>query len=214
MDFAVGQKFTSCFSYSVFSFLKTFLVHSVYWIKSDCPSSSCGMGERGNYLQQTVQCPIQNLWLYFYWAVSLSLSPVSCLLVEKLKIHGWIWSFIWISNNKLVIYSFRSSDSVYIPNTFLKPRVCRKILTIVKDNHASPPNKSCTLQKLALFPWWIGIFVNYMWHRLCGLVVNVPGYTEVRVRFPVLPDFLRSSGSGKGSTQPREYNWGDTWKKK
>jgi hypothetical protein len=29
---------------------------------------------------------------------------------------------------------------------------------------------------------------------------------EVRVWFPSLPDFLRSSGSGKGSTQPREYN--------
>jgi hypothetical protein len=26
-----------------------------------------------------------------------------------------------------------------------------------------------------------------------------------RVRFPALPDFLRSSGCGKGSTQPREY---------
>jgi hypothetical protein len=29
-------------------------------------------------------------------------------------------------------------------------------------------------------------------------------------RFPALPD----SGSGTGSTQPREYNWGATWKKK
>jgi hypothetical protein len=29
---------------------------------------------------------------------------------------------------------------------------------------------------------------------------------EVRVRFPALPDFLRSSGSGKASTQPREYS--------
>jgi hypothetical protein len=29
---------------------------------------------------------------------------------------------------------------------------------------------------------------------------------EVVVRFPALPDFLRSSGSGTGSTQPREYN--------
>jgi hypothetical protein len=28
---------------------------------------------------------------------------------------------------------------------------------------------------------------------------------EVRVRVPALPDFLRSSGSGTGSTQPREY---------
>jgi hypothetical protein len=29
---------------------------------------------------------------------------------------------------------------------------------------------------------------------------------EVRVRFPALPDFLRSTGSGTGATQPREYN--------
>jgi hypothetical protein len=29
---------------------------------------------------------------------------------------------------------------------------------------------------------------------------------EVRVRFPALPDFVTSSGSGTGSTQPREYN--------
>jgi hypothetical protein len=36
---------------------------------------------------------------------------------------------------------------------------------------------------------------------------------EVRVRFPELPHFLRSSGSGTGSTQPREYNWEATWKK-
>jgi hypothetical protein len=28
----------------------------------------------------------------------------------------------------------------------------------------------------------------------------------VRVRFPALPDFLRSSRSGTGSIQPREYN--------
>jgi hypothetical protein len=33
------------------------------------------------------------------------------------------------------------------------------------------------------------------------------------VRFPVLPNFLRSSGSGTGSTQPREDKWGATWKK-
>jgi hypothetical protein len=30
----------------------------------------------------------------------------------------------------------------------------------------------------------------------------------------VLPDFLRSSGSGTGSTQPREDNGGATWMKK
>jgi hypothetical protein len=30
--------------------------------------------------------------------------------------------------------------------------------------------------------------------------------TEVRVRLAELPDFLRSSGSGTGSTQPHECN--------
>jgi hypothetical protein len=41
--------------------------------------------------------------------------------------------------------------------------------------------------------------------RLCGLVVRVLATDpEVRGRFPALPDFLRSSGSGTGPTQPRE----------
>jgi hypothetical protein len=33
---------------------------------------------------------------------------------------------------------------------------------------------------------------------------------EVRVGFPALQDFIRSSGSRTGSTQPREYNLGAT----
>jgi hypothetical protein len=49
--------------------------------------------------------------------------------------------------------------------------------------------------------------------RFCGLVVKVPGYKS-RVRFPAQPDFLRSSGSGTGFTQPREYNWRATWKER
>jgi hypothetical protein len=35
-----------------------------------------------------------------------------------------------------------------------------------------------------------------------------------RIRFPALPHFLRSRGSGAGFTQPREDNWGATWMKK
>jgi hypothetical protein len=35
-----------------------------------------------------------------------------------------------------------------------------------------------------------------------------------RVRFPALPDFLRSDGSGTGSTHPREDKWRATWVEK
>jgi hypothetical protein len=38
-------------------------------------------------------------------------------------------------------------------------------------------------------------------------------WSEARVRFPAL-HFLRSNGSRSGSTQPREYNWEVSWKKK
>jgi hypothetical protein len=38
-----------------------------------------------------------------------------------------------------------------------------------------------------------------------------PPIQRSRVRFPALPDFLRSSGSGTGSIQPREDKWGATW---
>jgi hypothetical protein len=50
--------------------------------------------------------------------------------------------------------------------------------------------------------------------RLCGIVIRVPGYRPGGPRFDsrALQE-KKSSGSGTGSTQPREYNWGATWKK-
>jgi hypothetical protein len=41
-------------------------------------------------------------------------------------------------------------------------------------------------------------------HRLCGLVRFLATDSEVRVRFPVLADFLRSNRFGTASTQLRE----------
>jgi hypothetical protein len=50
--------------------------------------------------------------------------------------------------------------------------------------------------------------------HLCVLVARVPGYrSRGPSSIPGVPDILRSSWSGTGSTQPREYNWGATWKK-
>jgi hypothetical protein len=54
--------------------------------------------------------------------------------------------------------------------------------------------------------------IRHSWDRLCGLVLAAD--LEVRVRFPSLPDFLRSSRFRTESAQLREYNWGATWKKK
>jgi hypothetical protein len=36
------------------------------------------------------------------------------------------------------------------------------------------------------------------------MTIDLATDPEVWVRFPALPDFLRSRGSGTGSTQPRE----------
>jgi hypothetical protein len=46
--------------------------------------------------------------------------------------------------------------------------------------------------------------------RLCGQSLWLQ-IQRSRVRFPALPDFMGSSGSGKRCTQPREVNWGATW---
>jgi hypothetical protein len=50
----------------------------------------------------------------------------------------------------------------------------------------------------------LNILVTLLLSRTASVVLATD--PKVLVRFPALPDFLRSSGSGTGSTQVREYN--------
>jgi hypothetical protein len=57
------------------------------------------------------------------------------------------------------------------------------------------------------FEWKLISFVVY-WSEFLAID------PEIRVRFPALSDFLRSSGSRTGCTQLCQYNWGATWSRK
>jgi hypothetical protein len=63
--------------------------------------------------------------------------------------------------------------------------------------------------------WILNAYHSLEFDRLCGLVFRVPGcISRGPGSIPGATRFFRSSGFGTGSTQPREYNWGPTWKKK
>jgi hypothetical protein len=54
-------------------------------------------------------------------------------------------------------------------------------------------------------------FIYILYDRLCGLVVRVLGYRSGGLGSIPGTTNKKSSGSGTGCTQPREYNWGATW---
>jgi hypothetical protein len=84
-------------------------------------------------------------------------------------------------------------------------------------------NKSCThpriedghvflniLHRVQLFVRMVGIWPA-LWYSGQSSWLQTQ---RSRLRFPALPDFLRSSGSETGTIQPREDNWGATWMEK
>jgi hypothetical protein len=77
-------------------------------------------------------------------------------------------------------------------------------------NPSAPAPKNCwTISKTSASVW--GFKHNFFRFRIDIHLFYIYLFKDRRVLFPALPDFLRSSGSGTGSTQPREYNWGATW---
>jgi hypothetical protein len=78
--------------------------------------------------------------------------------------------------------------------------------------------KHCTNIPVPLFNFHTSylnlVYTKSLKDRLCGLAVRVPGYKSRGPGFESrrYQIFLRRSGSGTGSTQPREDNWGATWK--
>jgi hypothetical protein len=59
--------------------------------------------------------------------------------------------------------------------------------------------------------------IDHAWLYVAVLSCGQSSWLQIqrtRVQFPALPDILRSSRSGTGSTQPREDNWGATWVKR
>jgi hypothetical protein len=66
------------------------------------------------------------------------------------------------------------------------------------------------LKVMILLEVWYYIIRIWLTDRLCGLVVRVLGYRSGGPGSILSTTRKKSSGSGTGSTQPREYNWGAT----
>jgi hypothetical protein len=80
-------------------------------------------------------------------------------------------------------------------------------LTLLNWNTESSPCLNVRNRFYIFFPGTlVTLFVlsNFLWSSGQRFWRQIQ---RSRIRFSALPDFLRSSGSGTGSTQPREYNW-------
>jgi hypothetical protein len=153
----------------------------------------------------------------------VGVSPGLCswahLLFHTIQTHNWIHGRrrVAVDNwNVLYIYIY-----IYIPLcriTYAQTNVVISVFwnllwrdVLKKWVGTSHANWICVEEHLVTF-CYLRKRLIFKKDRFCGLVVS--SWLQIqrsRVPFPALPDFL-SSGSGTGSTQPREYNWGATWK--
>ena len=88
---------------------------------------------------------------------------------------------------------------------------CRKgIKNLVPQNYVSELTRTTQRSSEIAGRLIMALFINMgspLWSSGQSFWLQIQ---RSRVRFPALPDFLSSSGSGTGSTQPREVNRGTT----
>jgi hypothetical protein len=127
--------------------------------------------------------------------------------------NGWsVWSFrslYGVLNDALGISDYTVSDIIergpgirsLSENNRSYGRDLNYGLAEYERNAIGPPQQ--TVQRTSLNNQLL--ILLYKTHRLCGQSVWLQ-IQRSRVRFTALPDFLRSGGSGTGSTQPRQDN--------
>jgi hypothetical protein len=97
--------------------------------------------------------------------------------------------------------------SRHVPSKFLYKLVSRHYMTSQKTTVRNCSSVFCCCPSPT--KTFVGQYENI--DRPCGLVVRVLGYRSGGPGSIPGTTNKKSSGSGTGSTQPREYNWGATW---
>jgi hypothetical protein len=119
--------------------------------------------------------------------------PYLMLKIESCNALNFYWEMLYL--NLCLVSSYNSLNFSWFSSVHLG--YC----------HDSTPITPQLLHSQTFFNFSCHPTVYMVWiltaSRLCGLVLQIQ---RSRVRLPALSDFLRSSGSGKGSTQPSEDN--------